>query len=225
VRILVVDDERPLVDALYEILTKNNYLVDCFYNGEDGYQYALSGVYDVILLDIMLPGLNGLEVLKKLRGNGISTPVILLTAKSEIDDKVNGLDCGADDYLTKPFVTRELLARIRSAARRKDAFVLDEIVFGNLVLNKNTLVISNGRNEIKVSIKEYQILEMLMKNPDHVISKEQFVEKIWGYDFEGEYNIVEVYISFVRKKLKSINSDIRIKVVRNFGYKLERNDD
>lgn len=224
-RILIVDDEKPLVDALYEILTKSDYLVDSCYDGEDAYTHALSGIYDVILLDIMLTRINGLDVLKKLREDNISTPVILLTAKSDIDDKVTGLDCGADDYLTKPFEARELLARIRSAARRKEYFASDKMSFGDFSLEKNSMMLSKGDNDIQISQKEFQILELLIKNAGHAISKEQFVEKIWGYDFNGEYNIVEVYISFVRKKLKVIQSEARIKVVRNIGYSLETNHD
>lgn len=224
-RILIVDDEKLLVEALCEILTKNNYLVDYCFDGEDGYKTALTGIYDVILLDIMMPKINGLEVLKRLRAKKVITPIILLTAKSNIDDKVAGLDCGADDYLTKPFVVKELLARIRSAARRKEYSVSDEMIFGDLTMDKNSMKLSRGGNEIQISQKEFQILEILIKNAGHTVSKEQFVESIWGYDFNGEYNIVEVYISFVRKKMKAIQSALKIRVVRNIGYSLEPNHD
>ena len=224
-KILIIEDEKPLAFALNEILTKNHYLADCVYDGEDGLEHALSGIYDVILLDIMLPKMNGFKVLNQLREERVSTPVIMLTAKAEVDDKVKGLDYGADDYLTKPFETKELLARIRAVTRRKEPFVSEELTFGNLTLDKTNLKITSTLKEIKVSLKEYLILELLIKNTGHVISKEQFIERIWGFDFEGEYNIIEVYISFVRKKLKSIRSNVKIAVIRGLGYTLERAND
>ena len=224
-KILIIKDEKPLACALNEILAKNHYLADCVYDGEDGLEHALSGIYDVILLDIMLPKMNGFQVLSQLREEKVSTPVIMLTAKAEVDDKVKGLDYGADDYLTKPFETKELLARIRAVTRRKEPFVSEELTFGNLTLDKTNLKITSTLKEIKVSLKEYLILELLIKNTGHVISKEQFIERIWGFDFEGEYNIIEVYISFVRKKLKSIRSNVKIAVIRGLGYTLERAND
>ena len=220
-RILIVEDEIPLSKVLSEILKKNNYMVDAVYDGADGLDYALSDSYDVILLDIMLPKMDGLAMLNELRRQGRSTPVLLLTAKSEVEDKVKGLDNGADDYLTKPFSTDELLARIRSMSRRKDVFVTDEITFSDITIDKNTLSISTKQDDIKASLKEFQILEMLITNQGQIISKEQFVEKIWGYDFDGEYNSVEVYISFVRKKLTAIGSKVKIKAYRGVGYTLE----
>lgn len=220
-KILIVEDELPLASALNEILTKHHYLADCVYDGEDGFEHALTGIYDAILLDIMLPKMNGFQVLSKLREQKVSTPVIMLTAKAEVDDKVKGLDYGADDYLTKPFETKELLARIRAVTRRKEPFAIEELTFGNLTLDKTNLKITSDLKEIKVSLKEYLILELLIKNTGHVISKEQFIERIWGFDFDGEYNIVEVYISFVRKKLKSIRSTVKISVIRGLGYTLE----
>lgn len=224
-KILIIEDEKPLAFALNEILTKNHYLADCVYDGEDGLEHALSGIYDVILLDIMLPKMNGFQVLSQLREEKVSTPVIMLTAKAEVDDKVKGLDDGADDYLTKPFETQELLARIRAVTRRKEPFVSEELTFGNLTLDKTNLKITSDLKEIKVSLKEYLILELLIKNAGHVISKEQFIERIWGFDFDGEYNIVEVYISFVRKKLRSIRSTVKIAVIRGLGYTLECTND
>ncbi len=224
-RILIVEDEKPLSNVLCELLKKSGYAVDAVYDGVEGLEYALSDVFDVILLDIMLPKMNGLDMLNELRKQGISTPVLLLTAKSEIEDKVEGLDCGADDYITKPFSTEELLARIRSVSRRKDVFVSDDQKFGDIMINKNTLKISTERDEIKVSLKEYHILEMLVEHPKQIISKEQFVDRIWGYEFEGEYNSVEVYISFVRKKLSALGSKVKIKAHRGVGYSLEVVDD
>ena len=187
-RILVVEDEIELADTLAEILKRNRYTVDCVYTGENGLEYGLTGLYDCILLDIMLPVMDGITVLKSLRKNGISTPVMLLTARSEIEDKINGLDCGADDYLTKPFVTSELLARIRSLTRRKGEYVSDDFVFGNLKLNKKTYSLCFNENDMKLSLKEYQIMEMLIANPRQIIPKERFIEKIWGYESDIEYN-------------------------------------
>ncbi len=224
-RILIVEDEIALSNVLSEILKKNKYMVEVVYNGEDGLDYALSDSYDIILLDIMLPKMDGLTVLSEIRKQGRSTPVLLLTAKSEIEDKVKGLDCGADDYITKPFSTDELLARIRSMSRRKDVFVNDDQSFGDITIDKKNLSVSTKREEIKASLKEFQILEMLITNHGQIISKERFVEKIWGYDFDGEYNSVEVYISFVRKKLAAIGSKVKIKAHRGVGYLLEHFDD
>jgi DNA-binding response OmpR family regulator len=220
-----VEDEIALSNVLCEILRKNHYDVDAVYNGVDGLDYATSNIYDAVLLDVMLPQMNGLEMLHTLREQGNSTPVLLLTAKSEIEDKVKGLDSGADDYLTKPFVTDELLARIRSITRRKDVFVGDDRTFGNVTIDRSTLKISTKSNEIKMSLKEYQILEMLISNPNQIISKEQFVEKIWGYAFDAEYNSVEVYMSFVRKKLTALGAKVIIVSHRGAGYSLEVRDD
>ncbi len=220
-RILVVEDEIELADTLAEILKRNRYTVDCVYTGENGLEYGLTGLYDCILLDIMLPVMDGITVLKSLRKNGISTPVMLLTARSEIEDKINGLDCGADDYLTKPFVTSELLARIRSLTRRKGEYVSDDFVFGNLKLNKKTYSLCFNENDMKLSLKEYQIMEMLIANPRQIIPKERFIEKIWGYESDIEYNNIEVYISFLRKKLSSIHANIKIRTARGIGYALE----
>jgi DNA-binding response OmpR family regulator len=220
-RILLVEDERSLSNILVELLKKQNYTVDAVYDGKDGLDCGLSGIYDLILLDIMLPKMNGIEVLKHLRREKISTAVIMLTAKSEVEDKVMGLDYGADDYITKPFETKEFLARIRSATRRKEVYTGDVLTFSDLSIDKNSLKASTDNNEVKLSLKEYQILEILMENSKQIITREQIAEKIWGYDYEGEYNSVEVYISFVRKKLKFIHSCVQIKASRGLGYSLE----
>ena len=224
-RILVVEDEIALSNVLSEILKKNKYDVDAVFDGSDGLDYALTDLYDVILLDIMLPKMSGIEMLTELRKQGNSTPIILLTAKSEIEDKITGLDCGADDYITKPFETGELLARIRSVSRRKEIFVGKILTFNDLTLNMDMLDITTKSGTIKTSLKENRILEILITNSNQIISKEQFIEKVWGYDFEGEYNSVEVYISFIRKKLKAIKSNVQIKVHRGAGYSLEVSDD
>ncbi|HAJ96645.1 MAG TPA: DNA-binding response regulator [Ruminococcus sp.] len=220
-KILVVEDEEALADALSEILKRNKYSVDTVYDGEDGLDYGLTDIYDCIILDIMLPKMNGLDVLKCLRKRKISTPVLLLTAKSDTEDKIKGLDSGADDYLTKPFVSGELLARVRSLTRRKGEVVTDEFTFGDIALNKSTFSLSKDGQFVKLSLKEYQIMEMLIANPRQLIPKERFIEKIWGYESDVEYNNVEVYISFLRKKLSVVGSDVTIKTARGIGYFLE----
>ncbi|MDE6706872.1 MAG: response regulator transcription factor, partial [Oscillospiraceae bacterium] len=190
-KILVVEDEIALAEALSEILKRNKYIVDAVHDGEDGLEYALTDIYDCILLDIMLPKMNGLDVLRILRKKKISTPVLLLTAKSDIEDKINGLDSGADDFLTKPFVTGELLARVRALTRRKGEVITDEFTFGDVALNKSTFSLSREGQFVKLSLKEYQIMEMLIANPKQLISKERFIEKIWGYESDVEYNNIE----------------------------------
>jgi DNA-binding response OmpR family regulator len=220
-KLLVVEDEVALADALSEILKRNKYAVDTVYDGEDGLDYALTGIYDCIILDVMLPKRDGFEVVQELRRQKMSTPVLLLTARSDTEDKIHGLDCGADDYLTKPFVSGELLARVRSLTRRRGEVVTDAFTFGDISLNKSTFSLSRGNDVVKLSLKEYQILEMLMVNPRQLIPKERFIEKIWGYESDVEYNNVEVYISFLRKKLTAVGSTVTIKTARGIGYFLE----
>lgn len=221
-KLLVIEDEIQLADALTEILKRNRYIVDTVYNGIDGLDSALTGTYDCILLDIMLPGMNGIEILRSLRREKISTPVLLLTARCEIEDKINGLDCGADDYLTKPFVTGELLARIRALTRRKgEIFDENSLTFNGLELNKNSCSMIFGGNDVKLSLKEYQIMELLISNPNRILPKERIIEKIWGYESDVEYNNIEVYISFLRKKLSAIGTSAQIKTARGIGYSLE----
>lgn len=220
-RILLVEDEYGLVEALKAIFLKENYCVDALMDGVSGLDYALTGIYDVIILDIMLPKKNGIEVLKELRKAQIETPVLMLTAKTELEDKIAGLDCGADDYLTKPFQTAELLARVRAMTRRKGEIIDQNLVVGGLTLKKSTREILCGSSSVKLGLKEFVLLETLMLNPKQIISKEQLIEKVWGYDTESEYNNVEVYISFVRKKISFVGSTVQIKVNRGIGYFLE----
>lgn len=220
-QILIVEDEISLADAVTAILKKEQYFVDAVYDGKDGLDYALSGIYDLILLDIMLPKMNGLDVLRELRAKGISTPVMLLTARTEVNDKIKGLDCGADDYLTKPFNKGELLARIRALTRRKGEIPSNELTFGDIVLNQSTYELSCGNLNVKLGAKEFRIMQMLMFSQKCIISKDEFIEKIWGYDSEAEYNSIEVYISFLRKKLGLIKSSVQIKASRGVGYYLE----
>lgn len=220
-RILVIEDERDLSEALVMLLSQEHYQADAVYDGLSGEEYALSGIYDVILLDIMLPGKNGVDVLRSLRKKGLDTPVLLLTAKSEDEDKIRGLDTGADDYLTKPFSTGELMARIRAMTRRKGEFIADELTVMGTTLDKSTHTLTCGTNRVKLATKECQILEMLMSNKNQIIPKDRLFEKVWGYDSNAEYNVIEVYISFVRKKLAAIGSSMHIKAVRGVGYSLE----
>ncbi len=221
-KLLVVEDEMQLADALSEILKRNMYSVDVAYDGNEGLDNALTGLYDGIILDIMLPGMNGIDILRTLRAAKVNTPVLLLTARSEIEDKINGLDCGADDYLTKPFITGELLARVRAMTRRKGEIVDDNSMgFNGLELHKNTCSISWKGNDVKLSLKEFQIMELLMANPKQILPKERIIEKIWGYESDVEYNNIEVYISFLRKKISAISAPVQIKTARGIGYSLE----
>jgi DNA-binding response OmpR family regulator len=222
-RILLAEDEKELSNALVTIFKHNNYSIDPVYNGADALDYGLTDNYDVIILDIMMPKMNGLEVLKKLRQKGIHTPILMLTAKSEIEDRIQGLDMGADDYFSKPFAMGELLARVRAMGRRKAEFTPNVIRAGNISLNKETYELSNGQDSIRLGNKEYQMLEMLMQNKKRLISTEQFMERIWGYDSEAEINVVWVYISYLRKKLSSLEATVKIKAVRGTGYTLEEN--
>lgn len=222
-RILLVEDEKYLAQALEQVLQKNNYAVDLAYDGEYGLDCALSGIYDVIVLDIMLPKMNGLEVLKSLRNERNSTPVLLLTAKSETQDKVKGLDLGADDYLAKPFKTEELLARLRALSRRKETIVFNNaLAYNDIELNTNSLVLYCGTREFKLTLKESQILELLIRMEEMFVSKDSIIEKVWGFDGEAVDSHVEVYISFLRKKLKALKSTTAIKTVRGVGYSLQK---
>lgn len=220
-RILLVEDEEYMAQAVAQVLEKNNYTVDLAHDGEYGLDCALSGIYDIIILDIMLPGRSGLEILKTLRQEKIAVPVLLLTAKSETEDKVTGLDLGADDYLTKPFEMQELLARLRVLARRKQEITVQSgYEFGDVLLNPYTLSLFCGSQSFKLTLKESQLLEMLMDARGGVISKERIIEKVWGFDSEAEDRHVEVYISFLRKKLKALGANTSIETVRGIGYAL-----
>lgn len=224
-KVLLVDDERALTEALATILKQNKYSVDTAYDGEDGLDCALTGVYDLIILDIMMPKMDGLTVLKIMRQNKIDTPVLILSAKGETGDKIDGLNAGADDYLAKPFSTDELLARIKALLRRKEKFTGDLISFGDLSLDRDTYEMCRGEKRIALGKKEFQIMEMLFLNQGKIINKSSFIEKIWGYDSEAEYNTIEVYISFIRRKLASLGSLTEIKSIRGIGYTLgEKND-
>jgi DNA-binding response OmpR family regulator len=219
----MVEDEKYMAEAVEQVLRKSNYTVDLAFDGEYGLDCALSEIYDFIILDIMLPKLNGLEVLKRLRQGNISTPIILLTARSGTDDKVKGLDYGADDYLPKPFHTDELLARLRALGRRQSQFINDGILkYGEISFDPNTLILACDPKEVKLSLKEAQILELLIKRPTMIFSKEMLIEKIWGYDTDAEENRVEIHMSLLRKKIFSLTSAITIRTIRNAGYTLQK---
>ncbi|MCI2056544.1 MAG: response regulator transcription factor [Oscillibacter sp.] len=220
-RLLLAEDEKILSDALVTILTHSNYSVDAVYDGQEALDYLENGAYDGAVLDIMMPKLDGLSVLKKIRSEGNTIPVLLLTAKSEIDDRVEGLDCGADDYLTKPFASKELLARIRAMTRRQPELQDTVLRLGNLSLNRADFTLSGPDSSVRLANKEFQMMEMLLGNPGQVIPTERFMEKVWGYDSESEINVVWVYISGLRKKMTTLGTSIQIKAARGVGYSLE----
>lgn len=214
-RILIVEDEKDLAMVLCEAFKMEGYYADAVYNGTDGLYNALSKIYDLIILDIMLPEMNGLEVLSEIRKNNIDTPVIMLTAKSTIQDKVKGLDKGEDDYLTKPFDITELMARTRALLRRREKTLIDEtMMYGDVFLDKETYELCRDEQRIKLTKKEYDIMELLILNKGKVVSKETLTVKIWGYDTDIEYNSVEVYVSLLRKKLNALESSIYIDTIR-----------
>ncbi len=220
-KLLLAEDEKDLSRALLAILTRSNYSADAVYNGADALEYLESTHYDALILDIMMPKIDGLTVLRKLRAQGNPIPVLLLTAKSEIDDKVAGLDAGANDYLTKPFAVKELLARIRAMTRSQNHAVDSALKVGNLRLDLATFELSSPFGSFRLANKEFQMMELMMANPKNLIPTERFLEKIWGYDSNAELNVVWVYISYLRKKLTSLQANVQIKASRNAGYSLE----
>ena len=221
-RILLAEDERSLSRAIIALLEKHNYSADAVYDGQEALDYLEAENYDAVILDIMMPRLDGLSVLRTLRERGSQIPVLLLTAKSEVEDKVTGLDIGANDYLTKPFATAELLARIRAMTRTQSAQTDSRMSFGNITLDQTTYELSSPSGSFRLANKEYQMMELLLRNPRQLIPSERFLEKIWGYDSDVELNVVWVYISYLRKKLTALQADIQIKATRNAGYSLEK---
>lgn len=220
-RILIIEDEKRLADTLADIITEHNNIADVSYDGESGLDNALSGIYDAIVLDVMLPGINGFEIVKQLRQNAVQTPVLMLTAKNELQDRVQGLDLGADYYLTKPFETAELLACLRAILRRRGEIQTEELVFGDLTLNCSTSELVCGGRSVRLGPKELELMRLLMENKEILLPKETILLKVWGYDCEAEGNVVEVYMSFLRKKLGHVQSAVRISAVRMMGYHLE----
>ena len=225
-KILIIEDEYSLADAIAETLQKENYITKIVTNGEEGEDEALTGIYDLILLDVMLPKKDGFEILRNLKNEKINTPIIMITAKTEITDKLKGLENGIDDYITKPFHMRELMARIKIVLKRNSNIADDNILeYSDLKLDLSTgKMISNG-NEISINGKELELLEILLLNKNQIVNKEVLINKIWGYNINSEYNYVEVYASFLRKKLKLLKSKVKIKAVRGWGYKVEVEDD
>ena len=222
-RVLIVEDEVRLASTLKDLLELNGYTADVCHDGEAGLDNALSAIYDVILLDVMLPKLDGFTVLRRLRAEGNTTPVLMLTARSELSDRVEGLDCGADYYLTKPFEPKELLACIRALTRRQPELRnTDVLEYGDLKLIKNSFTLSCGDRSLRLSRKEFDMMELLMLNRELVITKENLLLKIWGYESDAEDNNVEVYVSFLRKKLEHLHSTVKIKTIRMVGYCLEK---
>ncbi len=220
-RILVIEDEIRLCEALVHMLKKQKYTVDSDNDGESGLDDALTGIYDVIILDIMLPKLDGISLLRRIRSEGLDVPVIMLTAKGDVADKITGLDAGADDYLPKPFDTGELLARVRALGRRRGEIIEpSSLSFGDIALNTRALRLSTVTQEISLTLKESELLEYLIIHKGAVVSKEQIIEKLWGFESEAESNHVEVYVSFLRKKLRHIRSGVKINAVRGVGYRL-----
>ena len=222
-RLLLAEDEKALSKALTAILERNNYSVDAVYDGQAALEYLEADNYDGVILDIMMPKIDGITVLKEIRKKGNLIPVLLLTAKSEVDDKVEGLDAGANDYLAKPFHSKELLARIRAMTRVQTGQTSSILKMGNVTLNRAAFELSTSKGSFRLANKEFQMIELMMSNPGVLISAERFMEKIWGYDSEAEINVVWVYISYLRKKLAALQADIQIKVTRSVGYSLEEN--
>ena len=220
-RVLIADDEVEIAKALKVILEKNKYSVDIVHDGITACDYIEDITYDVIVLDIMMPGLDGYGVLKKIRGKGLSTPVLFLTAKSEVEDRVKGLDLGADDYLPKPFAASELLARVRALSRRSETFASSVLKIGNTSLDLSTYELSFGDSSVRLNNKEYQLMELFMRYPKQVFSAERLMERIWGLDSQADIDVVWTYIGFLRKKIKELDADIEIKTIRGAGYSLD----
>ena len=220
-RLLIAEDDPKLLKSLVHLFELNNYAVDGVDNGIDAFDYASSDEYDGLVLDVMMPGMDGVTLLKKLRANGITTPALFLTARTEIDQRIEGLDAGADDYLPKPFSTGELLARVRAMLRRKDNFTPDMLTFGDLSLNRSTYELIYGGKTHSLSGKEFQVIEMLMQNPNTIVTAEQLITHIWGWNTSVDTSVVWVHISNIRKKLETLSAPVAIKFVRNAGYILE----
>lgn len=223
-RLLLVEDEERMAQALCELLGQERYDADHCGNGEEALSMIETGAYDIVILDVMLPGKNGYEIVKELRKKGSRIPVLMLTAKTELDDKVLGLDCGADDYLTKPFMAEELLARLRALHRRAVSLPDGKLAFGDIALDPASSMLLCGENRVRLGEKEFHILEYLISNQGRILTREQLAVKIWGYESRAEYNNVEVYMSFVRKKLSFVKSRTEIKAVRGIGYELRDGD-
>lgn len=219
-KILIIEDEKLLADSLKALLEKKGFDVECVYDGESGEEYAETGVYDLLILDVMMPKMNGFEVAKKVRSKRCGTPILMLTARSGLEDRIQGLNAGADYYLTKPFDTRELLACVNALLRRQGSQV-DELSLGNTALDLSSCMLICGENGVRLSAKEFDVMRFLLQSKDAVLSKEVILAKVWGYDSNAVENHVEVYVGFLRKKLAAIGSNVHIEAVRRLGYRLE----
>ncbi|HPE16254.1 MAG TPA: response regulator transcription factor [Oscillospiraceae bacterium] len=224
-RILIVEDEPRLADALGQIMREQKYLTDVVHDGADGLDYAATNQYDVIVLDVMLPKRNGFDVARELRRKKIMTPILMLTARGEVSDRVAGLDCGADDYMTKPFAPEELLARVRALSRRQGDMALEELRYDDVTLSLASYDLSRGEKNVHLGFKEFEVMRILMSNPNSVVPKEELITKVWGMESGAEDNNVEAYISFLRKKLFFLGSRVLIGTQRKVGYRLEVADD
>ena len=222
-RVLLVEDEKGISSAICQVLKKENFTVDPVYTGTDGLDYALEGIYDAVILDVMLPGMDGFQVLKAIRAKGVKTPVCMLTARTGLEDRVNGLNSGADYYLPKPFQMAELIACLRAITRRREGAPVMELGFGDILLNQQEAKLTSKTTgeSVKLGSKEYQIMEMFLRNPNQILPKETIFDRVWGYESEADYSNLEVYLSFVRKKLNFLGSKVKIKASRGIGYSLE----
>ena len=226
-RLLIVEDEVRLADTLRQLLHRQGYTADVCHDGVNGLDNTMTGIYDLVVLDVMLPGMNGFQVVQKLRAANVAVPVLMLTAKSSLDDRVHGLDCGADYYLTKPFEPEELLACVRTLLRRGGGQLQEDtaLTWGDLSLERATFTLGCGGREVRLSRREYDLMELLMRNGSQVVTKEQLLVKVWGYDSQAEDNNVEVYISFLRRKLTHLHSQVKIKTLRMLGYCLTQDEE
>lgn len=219
-RVLLAEDTIELANVLTVVLTRNKYAVDAVYNGIDALESGLTGIYDIILLDIMMPGMDGLEVLRKLRNENITTPVLVMSARCDLEDRINGLDCGADDYLSKPFATTELLARMRALLRRKENYLSDTLTVGNLSLDVATYELSTPEKTIRLNSKEFQLISCFMRNPTRVFSADELMSKVWGWDYQVDINVVWTNITYIRRKLEQLEASVQIQSLRGSGYRL-----
>jgi len=223
-KILIVEDEKPLAESLRELLQRKGFEVECVYDGESGKDYALLGIYDLLILDVMMPGLNGYQVARQVRAQRCTTPILMLTARSSLEDRIEGLNAGADYYLTKPFDSRELLACIHALLRRQGGQI-DELVYGNTALDLSTSTLVCGGNSLRLSAREFDVMRLLLQSQQRNLSKEVILARVWGYESEAVENHVEVYVGFLRKKLSAIGSNLKIVALRRLGYHLEVDDD
>ncbi len=222
-KILLIEDEKMLADSIRDFLCAKGFQVEVVYDGEQGYEYALLGIYDLLILDVMMPGLNGLQVARQVRAKRVATPILMLTAKSDVQDRIEGLNAGADYYLTKPFDTRELMACINALLRRQGTQV-DNLVYGNTELELSTAMLRCGEKSVRLTAKEFDVLRQLLSNKERLVPKEALLARVWGFDTNAVENHVEVYMAFLRKKLRSIGSNVNIVAVRRLGYHLELMD-